>query len=271
MSGSEHRDLYLDPRVYDIAFDVRDTSRECDFMAWCVEKLARRRLASALELGAGPGYHALEYAGRGLRSWALDLEPAMVAYLREKAAAVPRTRVRPQGAASLEVFAGDMRSWRADPPVDLAYTLFGSFCYLLTQDDARAHFAAVHASLAPGGVYVIELPHPRRFLRGDVTTQDEWVRERDGLRVHTRWDLDRAAPDPITHVMDVRSEFVVDEGGRRRKVRTRGRQRVWFAPEIASLAAPEFRILGWFGAMDRKVPYDYARKAWRMVPVLQRC
>ncbi|NDD27517.1 MAG: class I SAM-dependent methyltransferase [Proteobacteria bacterium] len=279
MSPSEHHELYLDPLCYDVAFDVRETSRECDFMAWCVERLAGGRLEAALELAAGPGYHALEFARRGLRSVALDIEPSMVAHLRRKASAVAKApppsllgrlgglRAQPR---PLEVVEGDMRVWRAETPVDLAYTLFGSFCYLLTTDDARQHFEAVAASLRTGGLYVIELPHPRKFLRGDVTTQDAWVRERDGVKVTVRWDTGRAVPDPVTHCMDVRSEFEVEEGGRRRKVRTRGRQRVWFAPEIEALSRGRFTLLSWFGAMDRKVAYDYGRKAWRMVAVLQR-
>jgi SAM-dependent methyltransferase len=223
-----------------------------------VEKLAKRRLSSAIELAAGPGYHAVEYARRGLRSLALDVEPAMVSYLRERA---PDT---------LEVLQGDMRSFRLETTVDLAYTLFGSFCYLLTNDDVRAHFEAVWHALGEGGIYVIEIPHPRKWLHHDVTTQDQWTRERDGVRVTTRWDIDQAVPDPLTQCMEVRSEFEVVENGRRSKVRTRGRQRAFFAQEVLALAAGRFRVLGWYGAMDRKVPFDYARKAWRMVPVLQK-
>lgn len=263
MTGVGHRDFYEHPRLYDIAFDVRDTARECDFMAWCVEKLGKRPLRRALELAAGPGYHALEYASRGVQTVALDIEPAMVRWLREKAREWSAT-------PSLEVVEADMRSFALSEPVDLAYILFGSFCYLLTHDDARAHIESVYGALSDGGVYVIELPHPRKFLRGEAVTQDEWTRERDGLRVTTHWDIGGAVPDPLTQIMDVRSEFDVEERGHRRKVRSRGQQRVFFAQELLALVHGRFRVLAWFGAMDRKVRFDYARKAWRMVPVLQK-
>jgi len=259
----EHHELYLDPLAYDIAFDVRDVPHECDFMAWCVQHLAGRRLAAAVELGSGPGYHALRYAERGVRSAAIDIEPAMVEYLAAKA--------RARG-LDVDVRQADMRSFALDAPVDLAYVLFGSFGYLLTHGDIRENFAAVHAALAPGGLYLLELPHPRRYLRGDHTTQDEWTRERDGVRVTTRWDLDHAIPDPLTQVMDVRSEFLVTAGGRTRRLRTRGRQRAIFAPELVALAEGErrFRVVAWFGAMSRRIPFNYARQSWRMVAVLQK-
>lgn len=255
----EHREFYLNPVYYDIAFDVRETARECDFLRGCLEKRGGGKLRAALELAAGPGYHALEYARRGVLSLALDIEPAMVAYLREKGRGT-----------GLQVIEGDMRRFTIEAPVDLAYTLFGSFCYLLTNEDVRAHFSAVHEALSPGGVYVVELPHPRRFLRGDPTTVDVWTMERDGISVTTRWDVDHAVPDPLTHWMDVKSEYEVVENGRRTRIRSRGRQRIFFAQEILALSDGLFKAIDWYGAMDKKVPFDYARKAWRMVPVLQK-
>lgn len=253
----------MHPRYYDIAFDVRQTARECDFMVWCAEKLGKHPVRRALEVAAGPGFHALEFARRGIATTAIDIEPAMVKWLREKARASSDAR-------QLEVLQADMRGFEIAAPVDLACTLFASFCYLLTHDDLVAHFNAMHRALADGGVYVIELQHPRRFLRNEITTQDDWSMERDGIRVHTRWDMDKAVPDPLTQIMDVRSEFEVLEGGRRHKVKSRGRQRLFFAQEIVALTQGRFRALDWFGAMDRKVRFDYGKKAWRMVCVLQR-
>lgn len=259
---SEHREFYLHPLYYDIAFDVRDTARECAFMAACRQQYSGRKPASVVELAAGPGYHALWYAAHGVESYAVDLEPAMVEFLREKAQARGLT---------LHALRADMRSFTLPRPVDLACVLFASFCYLLTPEDMAANLRAVHAALAPGGIYVIELPHPRRYLRHDVVTKDDWVKERDGVRVRTRWDVDAAVPDPLTQIMDVRSEFIVEERGRTRKVRSRGRQRVVFAPELRLLAeAAGFETAGWYGAMDRKVPFNYAKQAWRMVAVLRK-
>lgn len=259
----EHREFYLNPLYYDIAFDVRDTGRECEFMEFLVHEHAKRRAASVLELAAGPGYHALWFARRGLRSVALDLELAMVDHLHVKA--------RAQG-TPLEVIQADMRSFKLEEPVDLACNLFASFCYLLDHEDVLANLAAVHAALAPGGLYVIELPHPRKYLRHDVVTKDDWVMERDGVRVHTRWDIDQAVPDPLTQILDVRSECEVTEGGRKRKIKSRGRQRLFFAQELKLLAECRglFKVVAWYGAMDRKVPFSYAKQAWRMVGVLQR-
>jgi SAM-dependent methyltransferase len=227
-------------------------------MAWCVAQYGKRTLRSAIELAAGPGYHALELGRRGIVSHALDIEESMVGWLREKAG------------ATVTVHRGDMRSFVLAPAVDLAYCLFASFCYLMSSHDVRAHFAAVHASLSPGGVYVIELPHPRKYLRHDTVTKDDWEMRRGDTLVRTRWDIDGAVPDPVTQIMDVRSEYEVTENGRRRKIRSRGRQRVFFAQELVALAEPHFELAAWYGAMDRSVKFDYGKKAWRMVAVLRR-
>ncbi len=82
--------------------------------------------------------------------------------------------------------------------------------------------------------------------------------------------IDGAVPDPLTQLMDVRSEYVVTEGGHTKKIRTKGRQRLVFAQEIVALARGMFDIVAWFGAMDRRVGFDYSKKAWRMVPVLRK-
>lgn len=262
-SEREHRDFYTNPLYYDIAFDVRDTVKECDFMVGLAQRLLGRPARSALELASGPGYHALEFARKGLRSVALDIEAAMVGFLEVKAQARH---------LQVEVIHADMRDFALSAPVDLACMLFGSFGYLLSREDILANLEAVHRALEPRGLYVLELQHPRRYLRHDTVTRDEWTQERDGVTVTTRWDIDHSAPDPLTQVAEIRSEFEVVENGRRRRIRTRGRQRVMFAQELCALAedSARFRVVEWFGAMDRKIRFDYARSAWRMVAVLQK-
>jgi len=259
----EHQELYKHPLWYDIAFDVRPVKQECAFMRDRFERLAKRKLASAVELASGPGYHALEFSRMRIRSLAVDLEAAMVEYLREKAE---------RQETLVEVLQGDMRDFTLPYPVDLAYTLFGSFNYLLTNQDILNHFRAVYQNLAPAGIYIVELPHPRRFLRGESVTQDTWTERRGDIEVTTRWDVDRATPDALTQVCEIRSEFEVRTRGKRRVLRTRGRQRVLFAQEIRSLAETQglFTVREWYGSMDSKIHFDYSKKSWRMVAVLQK-
>lgn len=53
-------------------------------------------------------------------------------------------------------------------PVDVAFSLHGSFSHCLTNDAALSCLQNVHASLKPGGLLLLELAHPWDLFDGTL-------------------------------------------------------------------------------------------------------
>ena len=104
--------------------------------------------ASVLDLAAGTGAAALEFARKGMRVAGIDQSPDMLDQARSKAA---------EFGMRVEFSLGDMRQFSIDAPVELVTSFFDSFNYLLTDQDLRDAFSAVNHSLAPDGWFIFDL------------------------------------------------------------------------------------------------------------------
>lgn len=100
----------------------------------------------ALDLGCGPGRHAIALAKRGFRVTAVDLSALYLGKARARAAA--------EGVV-VELLQADMRAFTRADTFDLALSLFTSFGYFDdAQDDARV-LANLCRSLKSGGALVM--------------------------------------------------------------------------------------------------------------------
>ena len=263
MSGTARHDrIYQAARYYDIAFGYRDFVAECDFLRTVAARHLGRAPASVLELAAGPANHAIELAGRGLAAAALDREPSMVRYGREKAAAA---------GVELDYREADLTGFTLDRQFDLALLLLGSAACLLTNDDMIACLRHTADALAPGGLLVLELPHPRELFGLDHLSEDAWEVTQDGVRVRVRWGAEGDRFDPIRQVAEVTTTLTIWDGGRKKVIRDRAQQRRFTVPELDALArlgglAP----VAWFGALAADVALDDEEKAGRLVVVMQK-
>lgn len=104
---------------------------------------------AALELGIGTGRIALPLSRRGVRVHGIELSPAMVAQLQEKA-----------GAEAIGVTVGDFATARVDGTFKLAYLVYNTIENLTTQDEQVECFCNVARHLDPGGLFTIELQVP---------------------------------------------------------------------------------------------------------------
>jgi SAM-dependent methyltransferase len=263
--------IYDDPEVYQIACAYRDIPSEVDaLLAWAARHWLEpgRGPSSVLELAAGPANHALEFARRGLRSTALDINPAMCSWASGRAATA---------GLALEVVAADMRDFTftdsaGHDRVDLAITMLNSVCHLFTLDDMVSHLGAVAASLVPGGLYIMELAHPADYLTQASRTSNEWTIEQDGLVAEVRWGGPLDAIDPVTQVTCEHVNISVRYfDGTTRTVADVVPNRFWTATEIiaAIRLAGGFTIAATYGDFDETTTVD-ATDAWRMILVLRR-
>lgn len=147
-----------------------------------------------------------------------------------------------------------------------------SASYMLTNEDVITHLKAVAGILNPGGIYILEMNHPKDIFRVSTTTVNSWEMAKDGIQVKLQWGAKEDVFDPISQIthVSVRLEYV--DGEKRGVSEDRSPQRCFTATELAALVAASgvFEIVDWYGAMDLSIPFDNDKKAWRMVPVLKK-
>jgi SAM-dependent methyltransferase len=262
MDPNHHR-IYHQSRCYDVAFGFRDVVAECDTLAALMARHGGRPVAAMLELAAGPARHAREFARRSAAATALDSVPAMRDYAQERAR---------QDGVHLTAVCADMVDFQFAQRFDLAVLLMDSASYLLDNDAVLRHLHCVATHLADGGLYVLEMSHPRDAFGVGASTTMQWTAEADGLRVATRWGAEGDVFDPVTQVDDITVTMDWSGPAGSGQLVERARQRRFTANEIDALvrASGSFEIVEWMGSLAPPVAFNNQRAAWRMVPVLRK-
>ena len=113
-------------------------------------------LASACDLACGTGTTALEFAQRGLLTYAVDLSPEMLRQARAKAR---RARL------PVRVIPGDMRAFRLPQPVDLVTCEYDAINHVPRHEDLPRVLRAVARALRPGGYFFFDVNMAPAFAR----------------------------------------------------------------------------------------------------------
>lgn len=147
----DHADWYLSEdfwRTFYACMFNEDTFAAGEHETAALLKLAGGEPRNVLDLGAGPGRHALPLARSGYNVTAVDTSRYLLDLLAARAEA---------GGLEVEILERDMRDFRRTHAFDLALLMWTSFGYF---DDAGDHLAVlrnVRESLAPGGRLVLDL------------------------------------------------------------------------------------------------------------------
>ena len=210
--------------------------------------LAGARVGDALDLGCGPGRHAVPLARRGFRVTAVDLSAFHLARARERAVAA---------GVEVELVRADMRAFVRPDAFELALSLFTSFGYFEDRADDLRVLQNVRRSLRPGGVLVMDVVGKERLARVLHPTVSQ--RTADGALLVQRH-----------HIVDdwsrVRNEWTVVRDGRARTFEFV--LRIYSGQELrALLGAAGFTRIDLRGALDGR-PYDL--EAERLVAVARR-
>lgn len=258
---AEHHELYQRAFYYDIVMD-RDVSREIDFLTSVYERYNGGKLGSVLDLACGPGYHARAFAHRGIRAVGLDLRSEMIQFAADKAA---------QEEIVVTWIAADMRHFTLTAPVDMAFSMFDGFDALLVNEDIVRHLRSVAENLTRGGLYLIDMTHPREV---DYDHYGDYIYtgERDGIHVEIIWGTNNPQADLITAVVETEIEIRINDHGQLMVIHDNAKERMLFPQELVLLAelSSAMKVVGWHGDYDIGQPLDHSWKSRRMIAVLQK-
>jgi SAM-dependent methyltransferase len=170
---------------------------------------------AACDLACGTGTTALSLARQGIRTFAVDLSPAMCRLAREKAR---RARV------PLRVLRAGIADFRLPEPVDLVICEGDALNHVQRKADLRPAARAVARALKPGGCFFFDVNNRAGFER--YWTGVFWA-EQPGVVIVTRNGNDSRRDRAWSDI-----EWFVREGRLWRRHRERVEEVCWSSEEI---------------------------------------
>ncbi|MDH3889723.1 MAG: class I SAM-dependent methyltransferase [candidate division Zixibacteria bacterium] len=258
----EPRNPYENPDLYELAFSWRDYAKATDFISEAARLAGCAEIKSMVELGCGPGQYCREFGRRGVTAYGVDLSPEMALYAQ---------RTYDEEKLPGHILEADMRDFRLEQRVDLACCMMATFSHLLTNRDIVEHLDAVADNLREGGLYVLELPHPRDAFDTGKSTQDVWEMEEEGAKLSIDWCSDGVF-DPLTETDLGTVKFSLEQDGLVKNYESPSESRRLVFGTLRALLdlSGRFHIAAMYGDLDVNIPFDNAKAAWRLVLVLRK-
>jgi len=247
MTHDPHPSPYVAPELYDLLFDSLDFD-----LAYWVET-ARAAAGPVLEIGCGTGRVLLPVAKAGVDVDGIDAAPAMIARLKDKAAAA---------GLALRTEVADMRAFEMGRRYKRVFCAFNGFAHCETIPDQLACLRSAHRHLEPGGAVVLHMsyPGPAYWLEPEGKAVLEHEVALPGGGKIQMWD--NRKKDPVAQRQDSEVEiWELDATDRPKTVHTFATAQRWvyrFELELlfaaAGFASWEFR--GGFDGRPLRAPDD---------------
>lgn len=274
-----HEQLYAQAYFYDLLFRFKEIEQENQTLISLYEDLNQKKPNSFVDIAAGPADNAIGMKKIGLKSYAIDFSPEMVAYGLAKAKKAHQ---------DITYIQADMRDFQLPEKVDIAAIFTISTCYLLTNQDMLQHLRTVANQLNPQGIYVLEMPHPMdAFAIGhnmiskwesfsgekwENRWEEEWDATEGDTHVSIQWGNRNDEFDPITQIRKVtaRLSYKTPEGSG--EVVEQQPQREYTFQEMKALIelSGVFSLEKCLGTWDINVPFSNDKESWRMILVLRK-
>lgn len=201
---------------------------------------------AVLDLGCGPGRHALPLAASGYPVTAVDTSRTLLDHLEAARGELP-----------IEIIEADMREFVRADSFDLVLVMWTSFGYFADEADHEQVLANIHQSLKAGGRLVLDLVGVEYLAR---SLEPAHVTEYDDGRLL----LER--PALIDDMTRLDNEWLLIDGDQ--VLRTHFSHRVWSAGEIRTLLRRcGFEVEAIYGDYDGA---EYDLDAERMIVIASR-
>jgi len=270
--------FYYDlPEYYDIVFSFIDHKHNTNFVIEACAEVGMERIGSMVDLGCGPGMYCLEFARKGIRSVGLDLSRHALDYTTKKAQA--------EG-LDCSVLRSDFRNFQLDEPVDLAICMTLTFQHNLDNADFIASLNAVAKNLKKGGIFFLEIEHPKTFfdfvfdgvdekgyrILDKSIVADPWKSVRGDTVIYANW-LGAPVLDTINSVCYCYTEYVVYKGDEEPKTyRSPAHYKMISLEHLMALVeiSGEFELAATYGAFDINVPFADIEESHKLMVLLRK-
>ncbi|PJB83945.1 MAG: hypothetical protein CO090_00400 [Acidobacteria bacterium CG_4_9_14_3_um_filter_49_7] len=255
--------LYNYPEYYDAAFNYRDVALECDFIEKKASLFGLCENGSMLDIACGTGAHLEQLGRRGYEVDGFDISPQMVE------SAIKKSEL---AGLNSHIWVDNMVAFENNRKYGVAINLLTGFNYLLRNEDALAHLDRVADVLERGGVYIIELYHPRDFITNRPSTANTWMESSDQVEVEVDWDRERTNVDVLTHQTQSSPHIIVKDGEKSFSIDMRDKYRIYLYQEMRLMIQcnGRFELVDARGSFKLDNPLDNSRDSWRMILVLRR-
>jgi SAM-dependent methyltransferase len=255
--------VFENPRYFEIAFQHRDIGRECDFVESVMELYSKTDNRKVLDVFCGTGAHILELLRRGYEVDGFDMTDPMLDYVREK---VSPASYKPR------LWKDNLENFKVEGEYGLLTNMLTSFNYITTNEGVLSHLESAAKALSYGGIYIIEMNHPRDILSDATSAPNRWVEVRGDLEIEMDWDYKSAQLDYIDQIYNMTGKMKIREGDKEKLLTSEERIRIFLFQEMRALIA----LSGWlnlvraFGAFNFDQALDSSEGSWRMILVLRK-
>ncbi|MFC1947276.1 class I SAM-dependent methyltransferase [Chloroflexota bacterium] len=226
---------------YDAMRVYRDYGKEARFADSLIQKQCPGT-GRVLDLCCGTGEHAIKMTEMNYQVTGIDLSKDMLAVAGEKAE---------KSGLSIDFIYGDVYDFEASTKFGAAYCLGYTLLYMTTHQKAMSFFDAVHKTLEPGGIFIVD------FING-WSIADEWHKDKATYRFDdaTIFLSEQGTLDRKNRLKHVEFQYLIDEhNGQVKTVFAEEDLRIYFEDEVGLLLSScGFDKIGYYG--DHKLDTD---------------
>lgn len=252
----------LTPEIFELAYSYRDIGNEVDHIEYNWQKDSNSENMAVLDVRCNSGNHLEQFASRGYECTGMESNKDLLSHCQSKCK---------QDGYDFDLIRSDMRSFRLDKKFGLAINMLGYANFLLTNSDMVEHLRSVARALEVGGIYYLEMVHPREYTSNTPRSARSWELSRNDLQVTTEISHDNLV-DPVTQTQNFTTTVTVQNKLGEKVYQREDLTRIYLYQEFLSLLenAGGFELINCYGTFNSAVDFNDSRRSWRMLPVLRR-